>query len=453
MALKPLISGAGVALSALAPQALELTKKQWRKRDKLEGRVSKEWKKWRKRRKRFGAGLSPKDDEWDMPLSDLASLPSAEVPEVSSRLEIVDAQGKAALALSEIPDPGPRNWKSLRGSGSPISNLNPLFSAIPSAMVSENVHRNGHWIVEIAGKPATTENLTRAADSVGYRAISKSSDGTISEHAKLFEAGRLDTLVSIASLWQIASAIVAQKYMHDINARLGDIQSKIAKVSEFQNDKRVSDILGAVEYIPEISDHIETGKISASSENKIESECVDLRKIEIHLGSDIAGTLSELEERDLRSTVEKLPNLVHLLQQMHICIAARLCGCRIMAVAGEDPNRLSGRLDKLRGDYRESFVENVEKAFEIIEESLLFSKRDGQSLLSDLKAVEKILDSLQDQMPRSRFEGALESFEEAAIMTRIAIFQRNSPEPLLVKVHDGKIESFSLAANVNREVA
>ena len=208
-----------------------------------------------------------------------------------------------------------------------------------------------------------------------------------------------------------------------------------------------------MEYFREVSGHAESGELSGSSESKIESECVDLRKIEIHLGSDTAKVLSEMEECDLRTTVEGLPELMNLLHQTDLCITARLCGCRIMVFASDDPNWLHDRLKRIRNDYRESFVANSELAFEMVEESLLLSSRAGQSFWSDLEAVEKILASLQDLMPPSRFEGAIESFEEEAAMTRNAIVQRKSPQPMLLKVSDGKIEGFSVAANLNRQAA
>ena len=205
------------------------------KRDELNARMDQEWRKWRDRRKRFRTGPAGKLQGADTGTPSLKSLPADGPPGAAFGLEVVDEQGERVLALSEISDPGPRKWESVRGSDNPISSLNPLLSAVPSAATAKDVARNGYYLVQHDGP------LVEAKGG-GLRAVTKGADGRIQEHARLFEADHLSTLENSAVVWQVASMAVAQAYLHDINLRLGDIQSTVGKVSEFQNDRRMSEI-------------------------------------------------------------------------------------------------------------------------------------------------------------------------------------------------------------------
>jgi hypothetical protein len=46
--------------------------------------------------------------------------------------------------------------------------------------------------------------LTRAADSIGYRAFSMGADA-IKEHVHLFEVDKLQNMINPSAIWQVAS--------------------------------------------------------------------------------------------------------------------------------------------------------------------------------------------------------------------------------------------------------
>ena len=74
-------------------------------------------------------------------------------------------------------------------------------------------------------------DLTRAADGVGYRAFAVGGHG-IQEHARLFDLDSLNRLVDVAAVWRIASVVVAQKYLHDINQNLTEIKSTVGAIGK-----------------------------------------------------------------------------------------------------------------------------------------------------------------------------------------------------------------------------
>lgn len=77
-------------------------------------------------------------------------------------------------------------------------------------------------------------DLAKAADGNGLRAFSRASNGNFTEHARLYHADSLSNLVNAAAVWQIASVVVAQKHLADINKKLEDLQDGINRISDFQ---------------------------------------------------------------------------------------------------------------------------------------------------------------------------------------------------------------------------
>lgn len=136
-------------------------------------------------------------------------------------------------------------WGEFRKGGvverdsSVIGRVLSALQSVPDILLAGSMASKKLMEVEIHG------DLTRAADGVGYRAFAVGDHG-IKEHARLFDADNLNTLVDAAAIWRIASVVVAQKYLHDINQNLNEIKSALHAVGQFQRDEQRSKIESSV---------------------------------------------------------------------------------------------------------------------------------------------------------------------------------------------------------------
>ena len=408
------------------------------RRDELIGRMDKERKRLKRRRKRFKSLMSGEGrDSAPVHASAAKSSKPIDLSQASSKLEIVDEHGSTALALSEIPDPRRTTWKNVHGSDHPLSGLNPLFSAVPTAGIAGNVASSGYYVVESSG-------ALMNASGGGFRGMVRGSKG-IQEHATLFKADQLSTLVNMAALWQIASVALAQKHLHDIGKTLKSIESGIKEITKILKRERKSKILGTIEDFMEIYDEINAGSFRRASESAINPHLGQLRQVGIHLKADLEEKLNDL--RNVRefdfsenSTLAKLQDTMDLLHQIHLCIAARLCGCIILAIASAEQEALSIRIRNIGNDYKEQFGENVCQVFEIIERVF---HDDEVSYWDDFAKVEGAIDSIDEVLPRAKLEKSAKSFQKTEAMLEMIVKQRSQPEPMLLKVSDDKVVGYS----------
>ena len=410
------------------------------RRDELNDRLDKERKRLRRRRKHFISLMSGKD-----PASAPVHAPDFEgtkriaLPKANSKLEIVDEHGSTVLALGEISDPGRTTWKDVHGSDHPIARLNPLLSAVPTVGLAGNVANSGYYIVESSG---TLMN----ASGGGFRGMVNGSKG-IQEHATLFKADQLSSLVNMAALWQIASVALAQKHLHDISKTLKNIESGIKEVVDFQKSGRKSQIRGTIEHFAEMYDEIIAGRVRRTAENVIETALHQLRQIENHLNVDLEQRLHDcrdLSELDFseNSTLKQLQEATDLLHQVHLCIAARLFGCILMAIASSDQDDLSIRIRNVGHDYKQQFGDKACQIFAIIERLL---PGDEVSFWDNFSKVESAIESIDEVLPRAKLEMSAKSFRKANAMLETIVKQRSEPRPILVKVNQGTIDGYFVA--------
>ena len=139
--------------------------------------------------------------------------------------------------------------------------------------------------------------MVRAKDGVGLRAWSVGSNNKISEHAKLFEAEKLQNLISAAAVWQIASVIVAQKHLADISVKLDAIYKGVQDVAHFLDEARRAKVLGTFEYLRGAAMTIGNGELSTAIRTELESCDRELLQIQYHLQQELAHRLKQSDAK------------------------------------------------------------------------------------------------------------------------------------------------------------
>ena len=412
-----------------------------RKRDKLNDRIKRERKKWSTYHSSFRSLMSNNETgiaTYHAP--DTKYSQPRYLPEASAQLQIVNEQGDVVLTLHETVEPESRAWQHVRSSAHPISRLNPLLSAAPSAGLAGHVAKSGYYIVKIEGP------LMRAAGG-GFRAMSKAPNGRFQAHAKLFKADQLNTMAAGATLWQIASVALAQKHLHDISSALEIIESGIREIIKYQETERRTKILGTIRKFKETLIESHSGEISSDPKGMIDVADIELMQIEEHLKSDLERVLCRLKgfsRIDFSSNSAILTTIrqaATLLQEVHLCSVARMCGCQILGIASESQKGQSGRIQRIRDSHKQLFEENVCAVFDSIEQLL---SKDEASFWNALSEVEPFLDSIHQRISPVKVESALTSFRELQIMVEVIAQKRSAPDQILIKAEEGKVVEFSI---------
>lgn len=173
------------------------------------------------------------------------------------------------------------------------------LQAVPDLLLAGSVAGKKLMEVDIHG------NLTRAADGVGYRAFAVGDHG-IKEQARLFDVGNLNTLVDVAAVWRIASVVVAQKYLHDINQNLMGIKSAVGTIGKFQRDAQRSKIESSYEYLFQVEKSLAAGERPTAVRHRLEHIEADMVSIQHHLTKLFDDKVSSRVAHNEKLGVDKL---------------------------------------------------------------------------------------------------------------------------------------------------
>ncbi|HBC1287201.1 TPA: YaaW family protein [Escherichia coli] len=183
----------------------------------------------------------------------------------------------SSIALNEITHPD----TLIRHDITEISRLGPLLQTLPSLTTAAHVASHHYMEVIIDGA------LAKVKDGSGYRGFSLGEKG-IKAHAVLLNPDKLNQLVNASILLNVASAILAQKHLADISNKLTQIIETIREISAFQNNARKSEIVGAIQYLQQITPVVIEGQSSPEIRQILEAIEKDFSTLQDHLLADIA---------------------------------------------------------------------------------------------------------------------------------------------------------------------
>lgn len=197
----------------------------------------------------------------------------------------------ATIPPSESINTGAMQEQDITG----ISRLSPLLQTLPSQATSAHVASHQYMEVIINGPLASVK------DGPGFRGFSLGEKG-IKEHAVLLNPDKLNQLVNAGMLLNVASAVLAQKHLADISKKLTEIVEAVREVSAFQNNARKSEIIGAIQYLQQITPVVIEEQCSPAIRQKLEDIEVQFSALQAHLLTDITAAgdkVSALKDRGL----------------------------------------------------------------------------------------------------------------------------------------------------------
>lgn len=202
----------------------------------------------------------------------------------------------ATIPPSESINTGAMQEQDITG----ISLLSPLLQTLPSLATSAHVASHQYMEVIING------SLAKVKDGLGFRGFSLGEKG-IKEHAILLNPDKLNQLVNAGMLLNVASAVLAQKHLADISKKLTEIVEAVREVSAFQNNARKSKIIGAIQYLQQITPTVVEGLYSSAIRQKLEEIEFDFSALQEHLLIDITAAgdkIFAIKDRGLFGSTE-----------------------------------------------------------------------------------------------------------------------------------------------------
>jgi len=242
-----------------------------------------------------------------------------------------------------------------------IARLNELFQAVPAILVGGAHHGRRFMEVVMQG------DLIRAADGDGFRGLAVDVGGKFSEHARLYDVGRLQHLVSAAAIWQVASVIVAQKHLADISAKLTAISKQVDRLASRLSSQRRSRVLSALDYLSQVDQAFRAGEIASSTRAGIEAREADLlavlNELIDELRSNLADPVKHAEWLGTKKLRDDLRKRYHSLEEpiadITLCIKARIICWHVLSLVPGEPqlklarkNSILASIQKL-GEFRE----------------------------------------------------------------------------------------------------
>lgn len=211
-----------------------------------------------------------------------------------------------ALTVATIPSSESINTGAMQEQDiTAISRLGPLLQTLPSLATSAHVASHQYMEVIINGPLASVK------DGPGFRGFSLGEKG-IKEHAVLLSSDKLSQLVNAGMLLNVASAVLAQKHLADISKKLTEIVEAVREVSAFQNNARKSEIIGAIQYLQQITPVVIEEQCSPAIRQKLEDIEVQFSALQAHLLTDITAAgdkVAALKDRGLFGSTEITNNI------------------------------------------------------------------------------------------------------------------------------------------------
>ncbi|HGF1016980.1 hypothetical protein [Enterobacter cloacae] len=247
-----------------------------------------------------------------------------------------------------------------------ISRLSPQLQTLPSLASSAHIASHQYMEVIINGPLASVK------DGPGFRGFSLGEKG-IKEHAVLLNPDKLSQFVNAGMLLNVASAVLAQKHLADISKKLTEIVEAVREVSAFQNNARKSEIIGAIQYLQQITPVVLEGQCSPAIRQKLEDIEVQFSALQAHLLTDIAAAgdkVSALKDRGLFGSTEitnKIQTQQKILdERIHewgLAIKVRAQALHLLTHAEGDTTLVKHRQQTVVHNYQqfESVIDKVER--------------------------------------------------------------------------------------------
>lgn len=219
----------------------------------------------------------------------------------STYIDIVDAENRSLVKINNIEG----NWYDMHPSGvddelnsNDISQLNHWLGTLPSAATA--ISGNSSKLLSCSFQYS---ELVQAKDGSGaIGAVLKPGTNQIGAQARFQEAKNLKSVVNTALLFNIASQMLAQKHLADINERLQVIEQKVDAIQTHLKNARFAKIQALREHLHIIAKLLSTGDlISKDTLQNLAKSSQEVRAVVMHINQDITDAHAEIERFDSNS--------------------------------------------------------------------------------------------------------------------------------------------------------
>jgi len=230
----------------------------------------------------------------EMNINQIATRPSHDI-------DIVDAENRSLVKINNVED----SWYETH------------ISDVDGDLNSESIAQLNHWLGTLpSAATAMTGNssklmtcsfefsqLMQAKDGNGsIGAVLKPGTNKIGAQARFKEANELKSIVNANLVFNLASQLLAQKHLADINERLQVIEQKVDSIQKYLKDSRFTKIQAIWEHLQIISQLLSGGdQITKDTLQNLAKTAQELRAEVIHINKDITDAYAEIEHFDPKS--------------------------------------------------------------------------------------------------------------------------------------------------------
>ena len=341
----------------------------------------------------------------------------------------------ATIPPSESINTGAMQEQDITG----ISRLSPLLQTLPSLATSAHVASHQYMEGIINGPLASVK------DGPGFRGFSLGEKG-IKEHAVLLNPDKLNQLVNTGMLLNVASAVLAQKHLADISKKLTEIVEAVHEVSTFQNNERKSEIIGAIQYLQQITPVVLEGQCSPAIRQKLEDIEVQFSALQDHLLTNITAAgnkVAALKDRGLFGSTE-ITNKIQTQQKIlderihewDLAMKVRAQALHLLTHTEGDTTLVRHRQQTIAGTYQQfgSVIENVERQLQQRIQNISALAEQSNTTNANKVLLRKWTTTtlMQQKMAIEEAHLSFGKFQQGLLA------EQPQSARLLVEVHDGK---------------
>lgn len=203
-----------------------------------------------------------------------------------------------------------------------MSQFNHLLGLVPSSTAAVAGHSKHLMTCSFE-----YSNLIQAKDGSGaIGAVFKEGSNKIGAQARFQEAKELKSVVTTGLLLNVASQVLAQKHLADINERLQAIEQQVKGIRQFLERSRLAKIETFQEHLQRIARLLEKGEpVLANSLDILAQKAQDVRAEVTHIRKDLENAHRDIQDfdctslfgsNDLRAALrEKIDRVNHLQRE------------------------------------------------------------------------------------------------------------------------------------------
>ncbi len=374
--------------------------------------------------------------------------PDAVVPTRPRAIVLGDDARRPGVRIAALTDDERyRQARALPGSADLAARLGAGLQAVPGVLVEEG-HRGKRLMEVVIDGP-----LVRAKDGDGLRAWTTTGpNNTISEHARLYDTDKLNTLVNAAAIWQIASVVVAQKHLADISAKLDQIREAVAGISDFLDRERRAKVTGTYEYLAQAVSVLDKGELSPAIRVELESCERELTQIQHHLQSELQSRWQQpVAHKEMfgtehlqKDTVSKYEALEGPAKDLRLVLKTRALAWYVLSLYPGEQALKQARRERLLHAATEIEAQLTTIAASAEQDCKRFSSMWNNDTTLKIRRtnVREAAQALADRVARGVNDARGDMREADALLLK-----HDAPTHLVFEVEDGRIGELRMVAH------